>query len=250
MAHAASPAEGSKPSVAAGSKAKPDIMAGASVKHPPEPEPPKDGSCPTTFNRLKNFKTGEQKCKCKPDVANGTVWGTGIFTEDSSICGAAVHAGAIKADKGGEVTAKFAPGCASYAGSKKNGVTSSAWGAYAGSFFFPSFGDGKCPPVDPNACPASFMNGKPGADGTIKCTCAATTSGAIYGTAVYTADSSLCAAAVHAGAIPKTGGKVTAKSLAGCSKYESTSANGLTSIKWGSYDASFFFPGFGTGKCP
>lgn len=225
----------------------PDVLAGASIKvPPPPPPPPADGSCPSTFSALK-----DGKCKCKPGAPSGNVWGTTIYTNDSSICGAAIHVGAIKADKGGEVTVKAAPGCGAYSASNQNGVKSSSWAAWNGSFYFPGFGDGKCPVIKGNTCAETFASSKPGPDGQLTCQCGANAAGTIYGTGVYTADSSICAAAVHAGAIPaKAGGKVTAKSLPGCSKYLGTTNNGITSVKWGSYGASFFFPGFGIAKCP
>ena len=227
-----------------------DAVSGASVKHHPIPEPPKDGACPANFAQLKDTKSEPRKCKCPAKPPNGSVWGTSVYTSDSSICGAAVHVGAIKADKGGEVTVKYAPGCGSYAATAKNGVQSSAWGAWGSSFFFPGFGDGKCAAVTGDECPPTFATAKSLKDGQLTCKCPANASGTLYGSMVYTSDSALCAAAVHAGAIPKTGGKVTAKSLGGCSTYESTTKNGLTSTKWGPYGASFFFPGFGPGKCP
>jgi hypothetical protein len=73
----------------------------------------------------------------------GTVWGTEIYTTDSSVCAAAVHAGAIPAS-GGEIRAKAAAGCASYPGSKRNGISTNSWGAYGTSFHFVGFGTATC----------------------------------------------------------------------------------------------------------
>ncbi len=233
-----------------------DMKSGASVKHPPEdpPDPvPTDGSCPGAFNQIKDSKVGEHKCKCKTGVPSGSVWGTTIYTSDSNVCKAAIHVGAIKSDKGGEVTVKAAPGCSAYTSTTANGVTTTAYAQWEGSFYFPGHGDGKCAPgtaINPGVCPANLIGAKLGADGQLKCDCGANPTGSVYGTMVYTADSSLCAAALHAGAIPKTGGKVTVKSLSGCSKYEASTKNGVTSAAWASYGSSYFFPGFGPGKCP
>jgi hypothetical protein len=63
----------------------------------------------------------------------GQVWGSGVYTDDSSPCLAALHAGAI-GSSGGEVTLVPLPGRASYAGSVRNGITSSAYGRWHGSF--------------------------------------------------------------------------------------------------------------------
>jgi len=106
------------------------------------------GSCADRFKSAEGFKVGdgfEVTCKCSADATKaGTVWGVGTYTTDSSICKAAVHAGVIKAEEGGEVTAKGMAGCKSYEGSEANGVTSSKWGSYDGSFFFPSAGEVAC----------------------------------------------------------------------------------------------------------
>jgi hypothetical protein len=90
-----------------------------------------------------------------------------------------------------------------------------------------------------------------GATTTITCTCnAGASAGPLWGTDIYTQDSSICKAAVHAGVIPASGGTVTAKAAVGCQSYASTERNGVSSDKWGQYDASFYFPAKGSGVCP
>lgn len=84
------------------------------------------------------------------------------------------------------------------------------------------------------ACPRN-----PGAlavGASVTCTCApdAMKSGAVFGSARYTTDSSLCRAAQHAGAIKDTGGVVTAHVAEGCPKFAGSSANGINSNNWGS----------------
>ena len=107
-----------------------------------------EGGCPDRFRSVEDFKSGEPievTCKCTKEASeSGPLWGTGTYTTDSSICKAAVHAGVIKAGEGGEVTAKGSAGCETYAGTEANGLTSSKWGSYPGSFFFPSAGEAKC----------------------------------------------------------------------------------------------------------
>ena len=69
--------------------------------------------------------------------ANGTfdsVWGTDVYTDDSSICTAAVHAGKITRTAGGTVTIEIRPGQSAYVGATRNGVTSSSYGSWDGSF--------------------------------------------------------------------------------------------------------------------
>lgn len=67
---------------------------------------------------------------------SGGLWGTDLYTDDSSICTAAVHAGLITLANGGMVTIEIRPGADSYVGSTRNGVTSSGYSAWSGSFAF------------------------------------------------------------------------------------------------------------------
>lgn len=70
-----------------------------------------------------------------PDRGYNT-WGTDIYTDDSSIGTAAVHAGLITFDDGGTVKIRILAGRDSYTGSPANGVTTGSWDAYDGSFEF------------------------------------------------------------------------------------------------------------------
>ncbi len=63
------------------------------------------------------------------------VAGSGPYTDDSSICTAGVHAGAIHAKDGGDVTIEIRPGQARYAGSDRNYIKSGDYeGTWDGSF--------------------------------------------------------------------------------------------------------------------
>ncbi len=65
-----------------------------------------------------------------------SIWGTDLYTYDSSICTAAVHAGRIALATGGAVTIQIKPGAASYMGSTRNGIASQSYGVWGGSFIF------------------------------------------------------------------------------------------------------------------
>jgi hypothetical protein len=67
-------------------------------------------------------------------VAVGRLWGTGIYTADSSVTGAAVHSGVLSPGQRGTVVLRIAPGQSSYQGSSANGITSAGWGGYGCSF--------------------------------------------------------------------------------------------------------------------
>jgi len=64
----------------------------------------------------------------------GAVWGTGVYTDDSSLAAAAVHAGVLRPGQKGVVRVTILPGQPSYEGSLKNGVTTGSWKEHPGSF--------------------------------------------------------------------------------------------------------------------
>ncbi len=64
----------------------------------------------------------------------GTIWGTNIYTDDSPLAVAAVHAGLLKVGQRGVLAVKILDGADEYAGSERNGITSQDYGAHAGSY--------------------------------------------------------------------------------------------------------------------
>jgi hypothetical protein len=74
--------------------------------------------------------------QCEPGGRIGSVWGTDVYTDDSSVCSAAVHMGLITQERGGTVRIQIAPGRDSYNGTRRNGVNSSNYGSWGGSFVF------------------------------------------------------------------------------------------------------------------
>ena len=73
-------------------------------------------------------------CSCPAEKYNSTsVWGTDFYTADSYICTTARHAGVITQD-GGRVVLQMQPGLASYAGTKRNGITTRGYGKYRASY--------------------------------------------------------------------------------------------------------------------
>ena len=72
--------------------------------------------------------------ECPPGGEYDDVWGTDVYTDDSSVCTAAVHAGVITLEDPGTVTIEIRPGEDSYEESERNGVTSLPYPAWGGSF--------------------------------------------------------------------------------------------------------------------
>lgn len=66
----------------------------------------------------------------------GGVWGTNVYTDDSSVAAAAVHAGVVAPGQTAEVTINILPGQSSYTASTSDGVTSRNWGSWGGSYSF------------------------------------------------------------------------------------------------------------------
>jgi hypothetical protein len=93
---------------------------------------------PWSLNALEHrTEVGEEftyDCPPADESRLDTIWGNGIYTDDSSVCTAAVHAGVITVEDGGEVTIEIAPGEESYEGTEQNGVESNPYGPWGGSF--------------------------------------------------------------------------------------------------------------------
>jgi hypothetical protein len=71
---------------------------------------------------------------CPSGGTHGNVWGVNVYTDDSSVCTAAVQVGVITTAAGGNVTIEIRAGQTAYAGFAHNGVTSRSYGQWAGSF--------------------------------------------------------------------------------------------------------------------
>lgn len=327
------------------------------------------GNCPTNATNYRG--SGRTiRCTCTGGAArSGTVWGTDIYTDDSKICRAAVHAGIINQD-GGEVKLTMSGGRSSYSASSRNDVSTKSFGKWHGSYQFSrrssssssagnssekqivsvsnpaacgftdsstlrlnsrhrvdrleiwynwassesstayqllgsqgqvirrgTFKRASCDPYQKSWCvgrdrpgltlesgtyqirvPRSRICQNSGSKGrgfvqawgisvggssgsqnvkdcpsnatafrgsgrtvTCRCTDSATTSGSVWGTGVYTDDSKICRAAVHAGKIGSRGGVVTFTTLSGQSSYSASMRNGVSTASFGSWSGSYRF---------
>lgn len=175
-----------------------------------------------------------------------TVWGTDSYTDDSSICSAAVHAGLITARDGGVVTLRIHPGYSSYAGTNRNGVKTQSYGSWSGSFAFlntqgvPISNKPTVPSIAWGNT-ATELRGRLEQDFSFSCPGSGRI-GSVWGTDLYTDDSSICSAAVHAGQITaRDGGTVTIRIRPGYDSYAGTNRNGVKSSSYGSWRGSFIF---------
>lgn len=99
-------------------------------------EEPTPISWTTSPNFVKTDAGLRASFECPPEGTAGTVWGSDVYTTDSSVCTAAVHAGKITFEKGGVVTVEFKGGRQTYGATTRNGVTTYNFGQFPNSFVF------------------------------------------------------------------------------------------------------------------
>ncbi len=63
-------------------------------------------------------------------TADGTVWGTDVYTRDSSLGAAAVHMGLLKPGQSAVLRVTVVPPLDAYPGSTRNGVTTTDYGGF------------------------------------------------------------------------------------------------------------------------
>jgi hypothetical protein len=187
---------------------------------------------------------------CPAGGTAGSVWGDGIYTDDSSVCTAAVHAGVFTLATGGTVRVAVQSGEPAYKGATRHGVASRTYGKWAGSFVVVGGKAGKAPKQSKAKVAvkkatwtdnATALRGKNGTRGIYICPPGGTV-GTVWGTGTYTDDSSICSAAVHAGKIKRAvGGRVTIEITPGLGKYIGSAANGVTSNTYGRWTGSYVF---------
>lgn len=95
-----------------------------------------DGDWYTSPNQVNAPDGALVEFECSAGGAGGNVWGADIYTDDSSICEAAVHAGVITRAEGGVVHFELLGAQPSFQGSERNGVTSMRYPGWPGSFRF------------------------------------------------------------------------------------------------------------------
>jgi hypothetical protein len=71
-------------------------------------------------------------------VVGGSVWGTDLYTLDSTLALAAVHAGLMRPGQSGVVKIKIMGPQGAFQGSDRNGVQSMAYGFFNGAYQFES----------------------------------------------------------------------------------------------------------------
>jgi hypothetical protein len=175
-------------------------------------------------------------------TAGGVIYGSDLYVPGSTLAMAAVHAGVLKEGQRGVVKVTILAGQQSYPATTRHGITSTAYGGNTASFkverahgFLPKIGSGKVL-ADPGTL--TTYRGQNGTTYLFEVTGRADLS--IAGTDIYTDDSGLATAAVHAGVL-RAGqtGVVRVTILAGRANYSGTTRHGVTSIASTSYPGSY-----------
>lgn len=176
------------------------------------------------------------------NISGDNVWGTTTYTDDSSVCDAAVNYGLITTKTGGTVTIEIEPGAKSYAGSNRNGTTTESYGNWYGSFVFigqPTFNTDVGFGGSGWNANATGFRGQNGQRYLYICPPNGSPLG-LWGTGTYTDDSSVCTAAVQEGLITlANGGNVTVEIEKGASSYTGSTKNGIISLSYGSWYGSY-----------
>jgi LCCL domain len=208
-----------------------------------------EAGCNFNGGQLQGELGSEFQVAC-PDgcAAQGATWGSDVYTVDSAICRAGIHAGAIPAT-GGIVEVRLEAGRPAYRGSARNGIESYDHGAHAKSYAVLNAQEGpamvaaaaSAPDVIEAGCTynGAQVVGEVGAHVVVACPAGCSGQGAVWGSDAYTIDSSVCAAAVHAGVIGDDGGEVGLSLEPGRPAYRGSTRNGVQSYDHGAKHKSF-----------
>lgn len=230
-------------------------------------------SCGESLRSLQ-LDAGETKVvECPRRCTRQPVWGTDIYSADSSICAAAVHQGLVSATSGGIVEVRASGSEQEFAGSERNGVRSQAWGPWPHSFTLakpadvtPATAEGTSAQSasttsmhdttnTPSQRSITVMTERPrrincatqgqditgATDDELLLHCPASCStGSVYGTGNYFDGSAVCRAAIHAGVITEAEGGAFRMKIGGQRhRFSASEQNGVTSRSWGPWTRSF-----------
>ena len=268
-----------------GPPAGPSTMAGGPI----------EAGCSYNGAQLPGDVGGQFQIACPPGCeSTGGLWGTDVYTADSAICRAGIHAGVIS-PAGGIMSVQLQPGRPAYRGSMRNGISSNDYGSYGKSYVViaggappppagyppqgygppPGYapggqppptppGYGQAPPPPPGGYgqppgPAGYNPPAPvaqvieagcsynagqiedqvGSMHLVACPPGCASAGGLWGTDVYTADSAICRAAIHAGLVTDAGGTVAVILEPGRPAYRGSVRNAIHSNDYGNYAKSF-----------
>ena len=188
------------------------------------------------------------------NARGGSIWGTNVYTNDSPLAAAVVHAGVLADGQTGVVRVVIGTGQYKFVGSVSNGVSSNDYSDFPSWYsvatdagtnaVLPFPGMYESPLPDPGTL--GNYRGRNGAALYFKVT--GSTTGGVWGTGTYTDDSNLATAAVHSGVLQAgQEGIVKVKIEPGLTLfymysppvYVASTSNGVTSNSYGTFGGSF-----------
>lgn len=108
------------------------------------------GSRPFGEPDIRKLAIGDQVTLQITGRTEGWVWGDAVYTLDSNIGAAAVHAGLLKAGETKAIKVWIVPAPSTFAAAERNGIQSGKWGKYHAAFFMQ--------PADPARSPLRSEN--------------------------------------------------------------------------------------------
>ena len=202
--------------------------------------PPNGERGATTHVEIRRLHVGDQVTLQITGRANGPVWGDFIYTLDSDLGTAAVHAGLLAVGETKPVKIWVVPPPDRFGEAMRNGIQSMKWGPFPAAFLM-QVARGPLVaslPIGPNRLPSVLNSLGLNESKTIAIT--GSDKGFVWGTDTYTGDSRVEVAAVHAGAL-KVGeqGEVIVTRVTPPDRYQGSSQNGVRSQSWGRYPTAY-----------
>jgi len=189
-----------------------------------EPSPPT--SLPPEFGR----EIGQAYFLRITGRTDGPIWGSGVYTTDSDLGTAAVHAGLLRLGESGVARVTVLPGRPHYESTTAHGVTTHAWESYPSSFRFDGIGQ--------TISTASHLRGQE--TDPLPVYVVGRTGGTVWGTDDYTDDSDIATAAVHAGLVRVGEEALVQLTLrVGHANYIGSTRNGVSSLNYGSWGGTY-----------
>jgi len=204
------------------------------------PSPPQGGRGPTTHVEIRRLDIGDQVTVNVTGRANGPIWGDTIYTLDSDLGTAAVHAGLLRVGETRQIKLYVVPSPSTFAQGNRNGIQSMQWGSFPAAFVMQAARGAAIavPSIMPQRLPGHL--GTLGLNESKTVTITGDDKGYVWGTDTYTGDSRAEVAAVHAG-ILQVGerGEVIITRVAPITRYRGSERNGVRSQSWGRYPTAY-----------
>lgn len=167
-------------------------------------------------------------------TAHGSVWGTDLYTYDSDLAAAAVHCGVLGSGETALLRVTMFPPLKKYVGSVRFGVQSYDWENSSGTY--ESYEICRAAAEVAGAVfedPGNLADYSQRIGETVRFRVVGTADGSLWGTGLYSYDSDLSTAAVHAGLLePGQVGVVCVTIHPGPSRFTGSTAHGVASSDW------------------